>query len=314
MDLIKLKEVTKEYRKKRVLEDASLIIEEGDVFGVIGQSGSGKTTLLSLIAGFIQPSEGEVIYVSGIDGKEHNLHKNLYRIKKQLGFAQQKNSFYPKLTVGENLLHFGQLYGLKKDVVQGNVKSLLQFTRLYEHRNKLAEELSGGMQKRLDISCSLVHKPKILLLDEPTSDLDPLLRREVLNLLQEVNRQGVTIILTSHLLDEIEEICNKVAIVHKGRVHSQGFMDDIKKPYLKEGFTIHLSPGKDKERIIARLRTMPVEKIVDKGNQLIIYPTSVEQTIGHLLSFIKEEQLYFHDLHLQRPSLREVFENIAAED
>lgn len=314
VDLLRIKGVTKEYKKDCVLEDANLIIEEGDVVGVIGQSGSGKTTLLSLIAGFIEPTDGEVVYVSKVDEAEHNVHENLHKIKKHIGFTQQRNSFYGKLTVMENLMHFGKLCGLSTKTVLANANNLLEFTHLTEHHNKLAEQLSGGMQKRLDISCSLVHKPKLLLLDEPTADLDPILRRDILNLLQEVNKQGVTIVIASHHLDEVESICNKVAVVHQGRVHSFGLIDDVRKPFLRNNFTINIQPGADKERLLNYLKQLPISKIIDHNGNLQIYPEKLEQTMSSLIGFIRDEHLNFHDLNIQKPSLRDVFEQIAGKD
>ncbi len=312
MELIQLKGVSREFGKSKILEDVNITIEEGDIFGVIGESGSGKTTLLNLLTGFVEPSQGEILYYSKITHEPRDLNENLSKIKKQIGFTPQHNSFYPKLTVKENLLHFGLLYGVKREVLVNNIKNLLTFTGLMEHRDKLAEHLSGGMQKRLDISCSLVHKPKILILDEPTADLDPLLQKEILWLLQESNKQGITIVIASHHLDSIEHLCNKVAIIHKGRVHSNGLIDDIKKPFLKDYFTINLRPGDRKERVIEALKGLPIKKIVDEGNRLVVHPLDIEKTISGLLSFIKEENMYFHDMDMRKPTLNEIFEIIAS--
>ncbi len=314
MELIQLKEVSKHFGKNQVLHDVNLTIEEGDVFGVIGESGSGKTTLLHLITGFIEPTEGEALYYTHTTHEPRNLNKNLSKIKKHIGFTPQHNSFYHKLTVKENLLHFGLLYKMQRNVLINNIKSILQVTSLFEDRNKLAEHLSGGMQKRLDISCSLIHKPKLLVLDEPTADLDPILQKEILWLLTEMNKQGITIIIASHHLDNIEQICNKVAIIHKGMVHSHGLIDDVKKPFLKDYFTIHLRPGDSKDRIILALKNLPVQKIVDEGTKLVIYPIDTEKTINSLLNFIKRDNLYLHDLDMRKPSLTEIFEEIASQN
>ncbi len=310
MELIRLKEVTKEYRKRPVLQNVNLVIEEGDIFGVIGQSGSGKTTLLNLVAGFIEPTDGEVVYFSQISHREKDLHKNLHRLKKHIGFTPQHNSFYPKLTVKENLWHFGRLYGMDKETLATNIRNLLNFTHLIDNQDFLAEHLSGGMQKRLDLSCSLVHKPKLLILDEPTSDLDPTLQKEIIHLLQEVNKQGVTIVIASHHLDSIESICNKVAIIHQGKVHSNGLLDDVRKPYLRDHFTIRVRSSEQKQLLISKLRVLPMQKLVDKGDSLLIYPTNVDETVRNLLRIVREENLYLHDLDLRKPSLNEIFEKI----
>jgi len=313
VDLIKLKEVSKSYGKAPVLSKVNLTIEKGDILGVIGQSGSGKTTLLNLVAGFLEPSEGEIVVFSNVNNEERDLNENLHKLKKSIGFTPQHNSFYPKLTVAENMLHFGLLYGMKKDILVINIKNLLKITGLYDHKHKLAEHLSGGMQKRLDISCSLVHKPKTLILDEPTADLDPILQKEILHLIQDVNEQGITIVIASHHLESIEKICNKVAIVHKGKVHTHGLMEEIKKPYLRDHFTISVHSQQNKEELIEKFKQYPIKKIVDKGHSLIIYPEHVGKTVNSLLSTIQEEGLYLHNMDLRKPSLNEIFEDIVLE-
>ncbi len=312
MELLQLKGVRKDFGTATILQEVNIAIEEADIYGIIGESGSGKTTLLNILTGFMEPTAGEVLFLSKVTHEPKNLHENLHKIKKYIGFTPQHNSYYPKLTVKENLLHFGRLYDLKDDLLINNIKMLLQFTGLFDHRNKLAEHLSGGMQKRLDVSCSLAHKPRILVLDEPTADLDPVLQKEILLLLQEVNKQGVTIIIASHHLDSIESICNKVAIIHKGHVHSHGLIDDVKKPFLKDYFTINLRPGDSKEKILQLLKTLPVKKIVDQGSKLVIYPLDTDKTVKSLLTYIKEENLYLHDLDMRKPSLAEIFELIIA--
>ncbi|HLD00159.1 MAG TPA: ABC transporter ATP-binding protein [Candidatus Nanoarchaeia archaeon] len=309
MEFIKLKQVSKEYSRKKVLEDVNLVIEEGDILGVVGESGSGKTTLLSLIAGFIEPTEGEVTYFSRIHQQERNLNRNIHQVKKHIGFTPQHNSFYPKLTVKENLLHFGRLYGLKDKTLLDNITGLLSLVRLMEHQNKLAGHLSGGMQKRLDISCSLIHKPKILVLDEPTADLDPLLRKDILNLLQEANKQGITIVLASHDLENVEDICNKVAFVHQGKVHTQGLIDEIKKPFQSDSFTISVR-GKEKERIYRYLKSTNNPQIIDLGDSLVVYPDNIQQTISGLLKIIDQERLNLHDLNFRNVPLKNIFEKI----
>ncbi len=313
MKLIELKEAGKKFGNNGILSDVNITIEEGDILGIIGRSGSGKTTLLNLIAGFLEPTAGEVLHSFKVTDAPKSLYANLHKIKEQIGYAPQHNSFYPKLTVMENLLHFGQLYNLPKETLQNNVKGLLQATALAKHQNKLAEHLSGGMQKRLDIACSLVHKPRILVLDEPTADLDPLLQKDIMDFLAQVNKQGVTLVIASHHLNLMERICNKVAIVHNGKVHSNGLMADIQKPYLKDNFTISLNPGDNKERFISLLKTLPVDKIIDRQHHLVIHPKNITKTVTGLLTMIQDENLYLHDLDIHLPSLSEIFENITKE-
>ncbi len=313
MELIQLKEVEKRYKKNVILQDVNLTIHEGDIIGIIGQSGSGKSTLLKLLCGFLQPTDGDVIYFSKKNHQPKLLRKNFKKIKKHLGYTPQHFSFYPKLTVKENLLHFGKLHGLDKKTLIANAKSLLHFTGLYDHRNKLSEHLSGGMQKRLDISCSLIHKPKILILDEPTADLDPLLQEDILSLIKEVNAQGVTVVIASHHLDSLERMCNKVAIIHKGNVRSYGDMDDVRKPYVKKGITINIKAGREKQRMVQLLQNIGVGSIVDQGHRLVISPENPHGALSSLLQAIQQEQIYLHDIDVRKPSLDEIFTKIVEE-
>ncbi|MBS3126648.1 ABC transporter ATP-binding protein [Candidatus Woesearchaeota archaeon] len=313
MKLIKLKEVSKRYGQAAVLENVNLTIEEEEILGIIGKSGSGKTTLLNLIAGFVEATQGDVVYISKITGEEKNLSRNLHRVKKHIGFMPQHNSFYPKLTVKENLLHFGRLYNIEKETLHNNIKNLLTFTELYEQKDKLAAELSGGMQKRLDISCSLVHKPKILILDEPTADLDPVFQKEILQMLQQVNKQGITVVVASHNLDGIESICHKIAIVHNARVHTYGSLEEVRKPYLRDNFTITVKTGQDKQELIKKLRVLPVKKIIERDGSLVLQPEDMETTMKKLLQIINEDNLYLHDVDVRKPTLTEIFEDITVQ-
>ncbi len=314
MALIELKGVSKNFGPDAVLEDVNLAIEEGDILGIIGRSGSGKTTLLNIISGFIRPSGGEVLYAFKATEKPVNINRHLHQVKDMIGFAPQHNSFYPQLTVAENLLHFGQLYGLKKEIIVSNIQGLLEATKLEPHRNKLSEHLSGGMQKRLDISCSLVHKPKILLLDEPIEDLDAKLQKEIMYFLQQINQQGVTIVIASHHLNMLESICNKIAIIHDSRVHSQGLLEEVKKPFLKEHFCFNLTLEGEKQHIIEMLQKIPTERIIDRGNNIIVHPKKTIETVGLIMRIIEEEKLYLHDLDFRKPTLSEIFDKITTND
>jgi ABC-2 type transport system ATP-binding protein len=150
----------------------------------------------------------------------------------------------------------------------------------------------------------------VLFLDEPTSDLDPVMQREVIALIQEVNKQGVTVVMASHHLESLEKICTKIAIVHDQKVHSYGEFEDIQKPFLKDHININVKAGKDTEKIIAMVKRMPVTKIIDKGDQLVIYPQDTDRTLAQLMAMIKKENLYLYDIDLRKPTLDEVFVQI----
>ena len=312
MELLRLKGVSKEYGSHLVLNNINFCIEEGDVYGIIGQSGSGKSTLLNLIVGFLEPDEGQVHYYTAT-GKPKVFKEHAHRIRKRIGFTPQHLSFYPKLTVKENLLHFGRSYRIKKNILVDNAKSLLKFTNLLSSRNVLADELSGGMQKRLDIACSLVHKPRLLVMDEPITDLDPLLKADILELIKEVNRQGVTVIIASHDLEDVEEICNKVAIIHNGVIHEEGLLEEIRKPYLGKDALISLKAGIHHESLLEFSKTLPVNKIIDKRTHFLLETGDSHKTVSELMSFIQYNNLSLNQVEISQPSLKTIFESIIKE-
>lgn len=314
--VLQVKNLTKEFGNLVVLDNISFDVEKGEIFGVIGMSGSGKTTLLNHLIGFLEPSEGEVLYLSGGNAKFppqlKNLHKNMNEVKRRFGFAPQSPSFYPKLTIKENLIHFGRLYNMKtKDILEG-MQHLLDFTRLSEHKDKLAEHISGGMQRRLSIMCSMVHKPDVLILDEPTADLDPVLREETWKLIKEINGHGTTVIVASHFLHELESSCGRVAIIHNGKLLKYGTVDEIKTDFAKNSIEIRIETGKENfNKIVASVNKKNIIKVSDEGNKLLLYTTDAQETLYELAQLLRKRSVTARALEVHRPSLREVFEAIA---
>ena len=207
-EFIKFDGISKSFGKHKVLNSLDLSIPYPGIFGIMGLSGCGKTTLLNLMIGFWKPDKGRVYYNS------ISIRENKRIISQLFGFATQDGSVYPKLTVEENLYYFGKLYNMKNVDIKKRVDDLLKFMDMEESRDYIAEERSTGMYRRLDIACSMVHNPKILLLDEPTGNLDPVLRKKLMALIKKISDDGTKVIVTSHLLGEIEGICDELAILH----------------------------------------------------------------------------------------------------
>ena len=199
--------------KRVILQDINLEIMEGEILGVIGLSGSGKTTLLSLIASILKPTSGKIMY--------HMHLKDKSDLTRQIGLALQFPSFYPELTCIQNLEYFSRMYGLKSN--KSAFSQLLKGVGLEGHEKYEGKHLSGGMQKKLDLACSILHNPKLLLLDEPTANLDPLNRNDIWSLIQDLKTSGMTIVLASHFLDEVEQLSNRTAILHDHQI--QGIED-----------------------------------------------------------------------------------------
>lgn len=214
--LISTRSIVKRFGAVPVLDNIELNILRGEVFAIAGSSGSGKTTLLRILMGFYKPDEGTIEY----EGKD--ITHNIQTIRSLVGLTTQENSFYKRLTVSENLRFYGMMYKVSTKEIRHRIPRILSMIGLEEQGNRLAKTLSGGMMRRLDFGISLIHDPPILILDEPTTGLDPLLRRRLWEVVLKAKRLGKTIIFTSHLLDEVEQYAGRVAILSNSKIVALG--------------------------------------------------------------------------------------------
>ncbi|MBI5002677.1 ABC transporter ATP-binding protein [Candidatus Woesearchaeota archaeon] len=302
--LISFQNVYKKIEKQLILRDITLSIFPGEIFGLIGASGAGKTTLLRCLIGFYKINSGMILY------QDKDISKNPRLIRTIFGFGSQDNCFYEKLTLYENLHYFGQLYGVPEKIIKERAENLLGLVELTDFRNAQAKNLSGGMRRRLDLACSLMHSPKILILDEPTAGLDPGLRKHMWELITKINATGTTIIVSSHLLGEIGHFCTRIGIINHGELLKIGPPDQLKDLYSKDE-EIHLEtfPGKYPQ-IAAEIRRerLPVNYITVHDHKLIVYTSQAEFVLHKILLILEAMRERLLDVHVDKPSLNEVFE------
>lgn len=319
--IIEINNLTKTFGKHKVLDNLNLKINSGDIFGIIGMSGSGKTTLLNTLIGFYKPEDGDILFHPSkslvSDSKSmKSVFKNLKMVKKSFGFATQNPSLHMKLTVQENLDHFGDLYGLTKDIKNNNIDNLLQLTGLESARHTIAANLSGGMQKRLGIACALIHKPSVLILDEPTADLDPILRKQIWQLIKKINQQGTTIIISSHFVDEIQTLCDQIGILNYGSVVKSGSPNQLRGIYTSSD-EIHLETlSGNYTGLMTYLNTkahLKVTKMIKQEHKLLIYTEKAEKTLHDILHYLETKKESLIDVDVNKPSLAEVFSALAKE-
>lgn len=298
---IEVKNLSKSFGNHQVLKNVNLEIPSKKIFGIIGASGCGKTTLLKTLIGFWEADSGEIEY------ETRDLKKNLKFIRQITGFATQDNCVYPKLTVRENLEYFGSLSNVPKSTLKSNMDKVIKFVRLEDSSDELAENLSGGMQRRLDIACALIHNPRILILDEPTEDLDPILRKDILSLIKKINQDDTTVIITSHLLHEAEQLCDEIAILHNGRVLRCGTPEQLRKQFSREDEIHLITLKKNYSPLIKGLKSKKVKKVERFGNRLVIKTTDAENTLQKLISGIRKQKDKIVQIDVRKPSLSEVF-------
>lgn len=302
--LLSCKSVYKKFAEKTVLSNVNLDIFQGEIFGLIGVSGAGKTTLLRALIGFYAIDQGHIFFNGEDIAKRERLIRSIF------GFATQDDCFYERLTVQENLYYFGRLYGVPRQQIVVTAKNLLGLVELTEFEHVLAQKLSGGMKRRLDLACALMHAPKILILDEPTAGLDPTLRKHMQILIQKINASGTTIVLSTHLLDEVEHLCTRVGIINQGEILKIGKPDALKDLYSKdEEVIIETFPGKYRQ-IIDALRKMklPINYINEREHKLLIYTPQAEYVLKAVLSVVDRLREHLLEVAVNKPSLNEVFE------
>lgn len=300
--VFKITGVSKSFGDQHVLDNISLDIFSGEIIGIIGESGAGKTTFLHTLIGFLQPDQGEILFRDSDEANEDGstkyllVQKNQKRIKQLYGFASQNPSFYDELTVEENLKYFGVLHNLPKKVIDSNTSAMLSLVGLNRAKDRSAKKLSGGMSRRLDIACSLIHNPSILILDEPTADLDPLLRNQIWNLVKKINKKKTTVILSSHHLAELESICDRIIILKDNKILTIAKPEDLKKKYaVEKTLIVQTTPGNyfeiqqelKNKNIISTFKNGFLEIKTDKAEKTVKEFMKINSKLGEELSYIE---------------------------
>jgi ABC-2 type transport system ATP-binding protein len=217
--MLQINSLTKFYRKKPVLNNLTLSIQTGEIYGLLGANGAGKTTTINCLCGLLKWEQG-TIYINGEPLSRR--HQSL------IGICPQENLLYQSLTCYDNLWFYGRLYGLRKKELQARIKWCLNAVNLLEQCHQAVATLSGGMQRRLNMAVSLIHKPQLLILDEPTTGLDIEARYQMWDFIQELQATGMTILLTTHLLDEAQRLCHTIGILKEGQIVTQGSLEALR--------------------------------------------------------------------------------------
>ncbi|TAF10950.1 MAG: ABC transporter ATP-binding protein [Nostocales cyanobacterium] len=217
--MLRIKNLNKSYGNRKVLQNLTFNITSGEVYGLLGANGAGKTTTINIICNLLNADSGYITI---------NNQPISETTKKLIGIAPQENLLYKTLSCAENLQFFANIYGLNREMKKQQVEATLKAVNLLDRAKSPVETLSGGMQRRLNIAVALVHQPKLVILDEPTTGLDIEARYEIWDLIRQLKNQGMTILLTTHLLDEAERLCNKIGILKNGQILAEGSLSELK--------------------------------------------------------------------------------------
>jgi len=307
---IKIKGLTKKFGKSIILDDLNLDVYKGEILGVIGASGGGKTTLLKTMVGFILPDAGEVLFLR--KNMMQSVHSYVKDARRTIGFAAQEPSFYLELKVMENLEHFGTLFGIKKDERKKNAERLLKAVNLWDVKDSSSVKLSGGMRKRLGLCTATIHDPSVFVLDEPTADLDPFSRKLIMKFIKDSNKEGKTVIIASHLLEDIENLCDRIALIHNKKIIKIGTPDELKGLCGKFKEVVIETRSKNYDKILSRLvdREGNIINKAIEGKKLVIKTKDAEDMLNTILNIIKKEGEELIDINITKPSLNEIFDSL----
>ena len=292
--MIKIQELAKSFGKITAADQADLAVNRHEIFGLVGPDGAGKTTLLRMVCGLIEPDRGRVV----IFGEKVHSERN----KSRLGYMPQRFSLYGDLTVMENINFFGGLYSLNKATIRQRAEEILQLTNLQEFTDRLADNLSGGMKQKLALTCALITRPELLILDEPTYGVDPEFRKEFWKILYRLNREGVTVMVSTPYMDEAE-LCHRVAIMNEGRIVAVNTPSE-----LKRGLTQHLLEVRADTRDPYVFEGLgDIEDCSFYGDRFHIAVANVDTATCRIREYLAERQIRLDRLQEVAPSMEDVF-------
>ncbi|HEX9740086.1 MAG TPA: ABC transporter ATP-binding protein [Ignavibacteriaceae bacterium] len=294
-DVIKIDNLKKSYGDIVAVNGVSYSVARSEMFGLVGPDGAGKTTTIRMLIGLLKPDSGN----AKILGYDLRTQKN--KIKNEIGYLSQKFSLYGDLTIDENIEFFAEIHGVKDFEARRN--ELLEFTRLTPFRDRLADKLSGGMKQKLALACTLIHKPKIIFLDEPTTGVDPVSRRDFWKILSNLLHEGVTIFMTTPYLDEAER-CNKIVLMNNGVIISWDSPKNVKASLKEQIVEIVCSPIRDAYNII---KTDTEYEVQMYGDRLNVALKSYDDQYKGLERLLLENNIQTFDHRVITPSLENVF-------
>lgn len=307
--MIHIENLVKRYGEVLALDHLNLDIKEGEIFGLLGPNGSGKTTAINCILVLLKFDKG-VIKVFG-----EEMRPDSYSLKRQIGVVPQNVAVFGQMSVIENVDYFCGLYVKDKEKRKQMVEEAIRFVGLEDYKKMLPRKLSGGLLRRLNIACGIAHQPRLIIMDEPTVAVDPQSRNKILEGIVELNRKGSTVIYTSHYMEEVEQICTKIAIMDHGRCIAFGTSEELKN-MIKTAETIRIESVVLNEGQLGQLRSLPHVFQLDYSEDctLTIKCTSAKHNLVRILGYLQQQEASFGRVLSELPTLNDVFLEITGKE
>ncbi len=299
-NIIEVKHLTKKYKDLIAVDDLSFNILEGEILGLLGPNGSGKTTTINSILSLLKYDKGNIKIFS----KE--MTPDAYDIKREIGVIFQEVSVFDELTVYENIDYFCGLYISDKKERTKCVEDAMKLVGIEDYKKFYPKQLSGGLLRRLNIACGIAHKPKIIFLDEPTVAVDPQSRNNILDGIKKLRDEGATILYTTHYMEEVEILCDRIIILDKGKIIAEGTSDELKNiSNILEKITIELNSNNNIMELISKQKN--VKNVVQNHNVVVITYSKGKNNLGELIELLKNNKIKYNKIFSERPTLNDVF-------
>jgi ABC-2 type transport system ATP-binding protein len=299
--LIQARNLKKYYKKVRAVDGVDLEVREGEILGILGPNGAGKSTTISMISSLVRPDEGEIFY------RDKDIIKYPQYIRKILGLVPQEVALYPDLSARENLTFFGRLYGLRGKELNRRMNEVLDLLGLNGRSGDSIKNYSGGMKRRVNIGAALLHHPELLIMDEPTVGIDPQSRSHILKTVKELSSRGMTIIYTSHYMEEVEFLCHRIYIMDYGKIIASGTKDELKDMVSRDN-TVELQIDTVTERFIGDLkRNIHVKHINVEGSRIFLAVDRDYNILSHIFHASEKSGVNLQSIQIKKPTLEDVF-------
>ena len=299
--LIEAKGIKKYYKKVRAVDGIDLEIRQGEILGILGPNGAGKSTAISVISSLIRPDEGDVFF------KGESILKNPAAIRRVMGIVPQEVALYPDLSAAENLKFFGKLYGLRGEKLKTRMQEVLDLLELNGRAKDAVKNYSGGMKRRVNIGAALLHHPEVLIMDEPTVGIDPQSRSHILDTVKALNKKGMTIIYTSHYMEEVEQLCDRIYVMDHGKVIATGTKEDLKN-LMGGDDIVSLQTDKASEGFLKELRgNLKVKNADQKGNSITLMVQKDCDILSDIFEAASRNGVKLKSLDIKTPTLEDVF-------
>ncbi|MCI8348173.1 MAG: ABC transporter ATP-binding protein [Firmicutes bacterium] len=300
-NVIEVKNLTKEYKNLKAIDDLSFEVKEGEILGLLGPNGSGKSTTINCILSLLNFQNGSI----KIFGEE--MRPDSYDTKSKIGVIFQEVAVFEELTVYDNIDYFCGLYVRDKQIRKKYVEEAIELVGIEEFKKFYPKQLSGGLLRRLNIACGIAHKPKLIFLDEPTVAVDPQSRNNILDGIKKLRDDGATIVYTTHYMEEVEIICDRIIILDKGKILAQGTSDELKKnAKIEEKITVEVA-GMEEDNIETIRQFENVENVSFDSNVLIVTYKKGENNLGELIDYLRNNKIKYDKIFSERPTLNDVF-------